>query len=156
MGIFRRVSENHEGSIYSRLSPAADFPVIHPLLEKIEPDRFANTYYSEEDLTSDLIAFYRALDSANNSKEAAQQTLAPICGFPTDTNERIQWSLKVFDAYPDYQTITTWESPRFVSLPCVDEKCGPVTNRAWPFELSTIQPIEEGDIWDVVRRMGHP
>ena len=148
MGIFRWVSENHEGSIYSNLSNVADWEIapLQKLLKQMGGENVSSTWYSEEDLTSDLIAFYRALDPANHNEDNAKATLAPICGFPTDRDERIAWSLDVLDEYPNYEPVLEWESPRFVSTPCIDERCGPVTSRAWPSELSTIQPIES-EVW---------
>ncbi|NJL55557.1 hypothetical protein HC928_10430 [bacterium] len=77
MAIFRSVELAHEGSIPSHLSFAF-------------PDSW--THYAEEDLTSNLIAFYRAAYPAYNARYGEDACLPTICDYPHDEAVGQAWS----------------------------------------------------------------
>jgi len=108
MAIFRDVEFAHESSFWSGLS------------------RFNNrpSFGSEEDLTSNLIAFYRALDQHNWDFDNAFATLSNICGYPNSKEQSRQWSLDVFNEYGNYSEVWIWESPRLHNPPQVCLYCG--------------------------------
>ncbi len=128
MAIFRVVEYAHENSLASHLS------AITPTW----------TQFSEEDLTSDLIAFYRALDPDNWNHNHAYQTLSRVCRYPSDVQVSQAWSLRVYDEYGSFQQVGAWESPRLHNTPTIQGFCGEAP-RDWPSELSTIQP--NYDVW---------
>jgi RHS repeat-associated protein len=107
------------------------------------------TFYSEEDLASDLIAFYAALERVPsdgmsngapfNSREELRGWARPICKAPTDDTLDVKWSTEVFDEpYAPFEKVTTWAGPRLKHSCKIDEFCGNL--RAWPHEFNFIRP----------------
>lgn len=128
MAIFRDIEYAHENSIWSHAGAISS----------------TWTQFAEEDLVSNLIAFYRALDPSNWQQTHAYQVLSKVCGFPSDVQTSQQWSLQVYDEYGSFQQVGAWESPRLHTTPTIRNRCGE-TSRHWPSELSTIQP--NYDVW---------
>lgn len=133
MAIFRDIEYAHENSIWSHLG------AISPTW----------TQFAEEDLTSNLIAFYRALDSNNWPKAEAMKTLSEVCRFPSNVQDSQNWSLRVYDEYGSFQQVGAWESPRLHTTAAITEYCGDCP-RQWPSELRSIQP--NYDVWEAYPR----
>jgi len=130
MAIFRSVEMAHEGSIPSWFS-------------RFSSERWTN--YAEEDLTSNLIAFYRAVDSQFDGRYGENAQLPNVCDYPSDESTGQQWSQQVFEEYGDFDRIYSWESPRLHSTPAINNRCAG-KNRQWPSELRRIQP--NYDLWE--------
>ena len=110
--------------------------------------------FSEEDLTSNLIGFYMAVNGIEGDSlgNGSREWLASICGFPLEkegVNGARVWSLGVFENYGDFSEgvsgIREWGSPRLIQTPEIssycDNKSGVVcTARMWPAAFSTITP----------------
>jgi len=101
---------------------------------------WAGTSFSEEDLASDLLGFYMALNDIGDARfdEAAWQWLGHRCNYPLDRDEAIRWSSRVFTGYPAYEKVTEWGAPRLICTPQIDVRC-PET-RGWPAEFNTVTP----------------
>lgn len=99
-----------------------------------------------------MIAFYRSLDRDNFDPVNAFNTLAPICGFPSNFTDAQDWSLQVFDSYGSFQHVGEWESPRLHSTPQISQRCG-TTTRSWPQAFRSIQPIYDNSIWTAEPRL---
>ena len=113
---------------------------------------FGSSCFSEEDLTSDLIGFYMSVNDHANAREdsSSWNWLAEKCNFPVEDTNAIEWSLDVFDTYPDYkQRWEEWESPRLVCTDATNQRCN-TNSRTWPDAFSTITPEEpspNGNWW---------
>jgi RHS repeat-associated protein len=140
MGIFRWVEENTENAQW--ISGVFGFVPFAGGLD---------SYYTEEDLASDLIAFYGALhggyDQINyednpEAYEEYRQFIGQHCRFPKDPGVRQLWSLQVYIDYPGFTRDYQWEQPILKSLPCIDGYCG--AGRAWPTAFQRVQPLPGG------------
>lgn len=108
--------------------------------------------YSEEDLSSDLIGFYLAVNNFSNPKtdDETWNWLSQVCNFPANREDAKEWSLKVFKEYnndPGFeQGWNEWGSPR---LECNGDFCGD-QNGSWPSEFQEISPelpSRDGSWW---------
>lgn len=108
--------------------------------------------FSEEDLPSDLIGFYLAVNKLNNPRTDSEtwNWLSRVCNFRVDKEEAIDWSLKVFKEYPKFKQLwTDWGVPRLECNDPIDGYCGE-GRRNWPNELQIISPevdSREGKWW---------
>jgi hypothetical protein len=100
-----------------------------------------NSAYSEEDLASDLIGFHMWVngfaESARDDFES-WRWLSRTCGFPLDKNKAKQWSLDVFDSYPEFGQVYEWATPRLVCTKDTQQYCG--IRRSFPQIFQTISP----------------
>ncbi len=100
------------------------------------------TYYSEEDLASDLVGFYMAVNKKRDVREKGSDEtwgwLAGICGFHKDREEAKNWSRAVYLSYPKFEKIKEWETPRLVCTSDIENYC--TSTRKWPSEFKTITP----------------
>jgi hypothetical protein len=122
---------------------------------------FNESAFAEEDLASDLIGFYVAVQltrpDGSDVQITAEQEKALVhrpCGIPvyldldTDPSSSsfqvtqqsvIQWSLDVFnEPYGQFEKVHTWERPRLMSSCLIDTRCG--LARSWPAEYRAIRP----------------
>jgi len=133
MGIFRWVEENIENV---------------QLASKVLGDD-GNSYFTEEDLASDLIAFYGSLNGkkALPNPEAYKAWVGQFCKFPEDAVSRKKWSLEVYNAYKASGGFTEnkwWENPILRNHQCIDDYCKQFGSRSWPTKFRSIQPLPGG------------
>jgi hypothetical protein len=140
MGIFRWVEENIEDLQFIANPGNYSRPFSqHP----------ANSGYAEEDLSSDLLAFYGYLEGYTSSdidKEGGKRFRKYIrkhCDFDEDAEEARTWSLDVYRTYGNFTQVFQWERPRLHATACIDKYCGGKI-RAWPTEFTTVQPAPGG------------
>jgi RHS repeat-associated protein len=144
LGIFKEMSEEFEtyqGSAFGGLGEA----LFH-------------SSFAEEDLPSNLIGFYVALDLAEDPNMQTfeditgpelQEMVRPICDAPLDDRSDISWSLKVWDESYVCEKNRTW-CPRLVSSCEIDSRCGLLSARRWPEKYGSIHselPIVGGKWW---------
>ena len=127
LGIYQESEERFESFWSSRYSRLAN--VLPPIGERPSSwgpiqDRFSDTYFTEEDLPSDLIGFYRAIDDDLKSPapglwEDNKDKLADICGFPKEKDRALRWSRRVYSHQMDlgmgWERITEWGKARLVT-----------------------------------------
>jgi len=110
--------------------------------------QIGHSYYSEEDLTSDLIGYYLAINNKSDLRyDDGFNWLAPICKMPSTRQQAIEWSLKVFDEYGD--TVEEWEkwaNPRLLCSSEIDSFCGDAP-RSWPTRFSLDSASKVGADW---------
>jgi RHS repeat-associated protein len=97
--------------------------------------------FSEEDLASDLIGFYMntlGVMSSARVNDESWNWLADTCGFPKDRQEAMEWSVEVFNTYPEFEQVKKWGTPRLVCTPGIGAGC--FGSRGWPDVFSTILP----------------
>jgi len=108
-------------------------------------ERIFHSSFAEEDLPSNLIGFYVALDlvSPNGkqdiriSLEQLKAMVRPICDAPDNDKDDIYWSLDIWDEDYRCEKNRTWR-PRLVSSCVIDSRCLP--DRGWPAQYSSIRP----------------
>src|SRR5262249_28559397 len=144
MGIFRWVQENLEDAQW--LSQVGKW--YDPKSGKLfDTNSSFNSYYTEEDLVSDLIGFYGAIHGYTADTEDYRRWVGLICHFPRDKTERQKLSLKTINEYPPFTTNKDWEHPILQSTPCIDAYCGRYRgSRSWPTEFKSIQPLPGGGL----------
>ncbi|MGB2896118.1 MAG: RHS repeat-associated core domain-containing protein, partial [Anaerolineales bacterium] len=103
---------------------------------------WGDSFYSEEDLTSDLIGFYMSVNGQTGLRksdgDAAFHWLAPICGYPNTREDATNSSIGVFNEIGE--TEEGWEKWAIPSLYCsseIDRLCSG-KERRWPREFSII------------------
>jgi hypothetical protein len=98
----------------------------------------AHTHYAEEDLTSDLIAFYLMINNKRNPKddEASWEWLAEMCDYPKDHSKAIEKSKAVWKngAYNPVDNWNLWGNPRL----CETSECQ--GERKWPSKFAEVVP----------------
>jgi hypothetical protein len=116
------------------------------------------SYFSEEDLPSNLIGFYRAVWE--------KTFLGPAIGIMSTIAQcevlGKEDSLAVLDAYYDelpagdmgeggFVRWREWEG-RLADSCTIEAKCGDIADRHWPSVFSTIEEIwpEPGGVWEIV------
>lgn len=115
---------------------------------------WGGSYFSEEDLTSDLIGFYLATSGKKSLRiKDGNDTfiwLAKICDYPEDREEAKQWSLDVYNEHGrSVEGWREWASPRLKSCPSIDSECASKP-RSWPTEFSinsAVKPQFDDDWW---------
>ncbi len=142
MGIYRWVSENQELA-------GTSFDI--PLTSNRE-----DTWFAEEDLPSNLVAFYAALALGNNYGaqsyngwfESFIGWLRPKCGFPQNNTDRVMWSTTIFLSYGKFERTKEWEKPRLRGTQSIINMCNScgITKRRWPSEFSRIKSSPGGQL----------
>jgi len=101
----------------------------------------ASSSFAEEDLASNLIGFYIAIDLVSTdgtsdikiSPEELRSKVSPVCDVLN-----IEKSLSILnEPYGEFQKVKTWGNPRLKPSCLIDDMCG--TNRQWPSSYSSIQ-----------------
>jgi hypothetical protein len=88
-----------------------------------------------------LIGFYMntlGVMSSARVNDESWNWLADTCGFPKDRQEAMEWSVEVFNTYPEFEQVKKWGTPRLVCTPGIGAGC--FGSRGWPDVFSTILP----------------
>jgi hypothetical protein len=109
---------------------------------------WGGSYFSEEDLTSNLIGYYLATNNKPSMRdEAGFNVIVPICKIPPTRQEAIEWSIKVFEAYGDsVEGWEQWANPRLECPDSVSSFCDDAP-KAWPSQFSIHSAIPSGESW---------
>ncbi len=110
-----------------------------------------HSYFSEEDLTSDIIGYYLAVNDLPGLKKEdgpdGYSWVAPICKMPLNRQDAIEWSMNVFETYGDsVEEWEKWANPRLLCSSEINEICGDAP-RAWPTEFSIDSAAKSGADW---------
>jgi hypothetical protein len=148
LGIYQESEERFESFVVGMASVIAN--VLPPIGERpsswgpIE-HTLSDTYFTEEDLPSDLIGFYRAIDSEDLPMDSenllpegvppneweSKMLLADICGFPEEEDRAVRWSRFVYsgqrEAGMGWERIFEWGKARLVT----DWDPGGCENTSW-------------------------
>jgi hypothetical protein len=113
--------------------------------------QMGRSYFSEEDLTSNLIGYYLAINKQPGLKEEDGDNglnwLTPICKIPPTRQKAIEWSIKVFSTYGgSVEEWEKWASPRLECSSEIDEFCG-TEPRGWPSQFSIDSAAQSGVNW---------
>jgi hypothetical protein len=103
-----------------------------------------HSYYSEEDLTSDIIGFYLMTNNLKDPRKDDRSWiwLSKKCDFLEDRQRAYDWSLDVINAYPG-GTVEGWKkwfTPRLLCSDPIDSECKNTNQRVWPTEFMEIKP----------------
>jgi len=108
-------------------------------------ERIFHSSFAEEDLPSNLIGFYVAVDLVNPNgrkdveinSEQLKAKVRPICHAADNDEDDIRWSLDVWNEGYCCEKNRTWR-PRLVRSCVINSRCVPP--RGWPAQYSSIRP----------------